>query len=219
MRASAVLALLVATLGAQPAAANLLTFHCEGFSMEPGGNQVAVMRSFHRDGKQYDAVVLWFPKSRLVGPAYPRTDISLDLQLTYSLTPANRIGAMKYTALTVQIVASPGPARNKSPEYRRAELAKLKVDVAIDGMPPRPVTWGADERFSDWPLSTTRWGMITIPPSARALVFTVRDGDGKVVRISRYDLDQTAGRDAQFEIARGKADASAADYKRCRKMG
>lgn len=219
MRASAVLAVIAAALSAQPAAANVVTYHCDGFSMEPGGNQVAVMRSFHQDGKQFDAAVMWFPKARLIGPAKARADITLDLQLTYSLTPESRVGAIEHTALTVQIVASPGPARNKSPEYRRAELAKLKVEVAIDDMPPRPVTWDDGERISDWPLSTTRWGMITIPPSARALVFTVRDGDGKVVRISRYDLDQTAGRDAQFEIARGKADASAADYKRCRKMG
>lgn len=215
----AILALLSASLLPQPASANELTYYCDGFSQQHGGDQVAVTRSLKADGQQFDGSVIWSPKARRMGPANPRPDITLDLQITYALTPQNGIGTARSTALTLQIIDMPGPLANRNPETRRRNLAALKVEVSIDGRPPRQLSWEDAEQFTDWPLSTTRMGLISLAPSVRTLEFTVRDADGKVALTNRYDLDQTAGRDARFLIARGEADAAATDYMRCQKIG
>lgn len=218
MRVPTILTILAAALMAQPATANAVTYHCDGYSKQRGPvDAVAVMRSFKADGQQFDGAVIWFPPAKVVGPDDWRRDITIDLQLTLSLTPENGIGAVENTALTVQIIEIAG--LNKDPAKRRRDLEGLTVEVSIDGGPPSKVGWNGSEKITEWPLSTTRWGLISIPPAARSVEFTVRDATGKALRTNRYEIGETAGRDAQFLIARGKADTAAADYKRCQKMG
>ncbi len=221
MRVPAILSILAAALMAQPATAYVLTYHCDGYSQQHGqhgpGDAVAVMRSFRADGQQFGGAVIWIPPAKVIGPDDWRGDITIDLQLSLSLTPEGGIGAIEHGALAVQIIETAG--LNKDPAKRRRDLERLTVAVSIDGGPPSQVGWNGSDMITEWPRSTTRWGLISIPPTARSVELTVRDATGKALRINRYEIGETAGRDAQFLIARGKADTAAADYKRCRKMG
>ena len=217
MRAAVTLASLAVLLLAQPASSNILSYHCDGFSMAPNGDQVAVTRSFSGNGKPTDAIAIWIPKAETARLLIPGMDVNLELHIQYANPTKAGIGTVDSASLTLQ--ALPLPSRKRSSESLQRDLAKVSVEASIDGKPPVPLVLDKDQLSYDLPMTAHSRFTIRFPGTARSIAFTVRDEKGWTIRTARYDLQQTAGRDAQFRRALQKADREALDYKRCTKMG
>lgn len=202
---------------AQPAPTNALTYYCDGFARQPNGDTVAVMYSFSGDGITTDSFVIWSPLAAVVSPSKPSLGIDLELQLQYSKPTATDIGTPDGAFLTVQTLAPYGS--KKTSQALQSDLARLTVEASFDGSPPVALAWHKAQSAYDLPMTANRRVAILIPPSSRQVTFTVLDRKGKIINTPSFDLQGTAGRDAQYRLARIEADKAALDYKSCTKVG
>lgn len=217
MRVAVILATLTAALVAQPASSNVLRYHCSGFGMKQDGDRVSVSRLFSGDGKQVDAFAIWMPLAESANLSLPGMVVNLELQIQYSNPSKTGMGKVDSAFLTLQALPLPGSKR--SSESLQSDLAKLTVEASIDGKPAVPLVWNKDQTSFEYPMTAHSRVTIRFPDTAHSVAFTVRDAKGRAINTTRYDLQQTTGRDTQFRIALNEADQAALDYKRCSKMG
>jgi hypothetical protein len=217
MRAAAILASLATTLLPQSASSNVLTFQCQGYSEQQGGDRVGVNHSFSREGKLTGSQASWSPRAMASHP--PKTGIAINLEfwLNYSQSTRSSIGKAG-KAYTVVWALSP-PGTRLTPAWRNRDLAKLKIEVSIDGSSPVAVASKQGDTTFESPKSGSRAIEFDLPASARSIVFTARDRDGRTVNTTRYDLEQTTGRDYHYRVALEAANEAAINYKNCNKLG
>ena len=206
--------LILAAAALLPASAQAVPvqYHCTGAREGEAGEQVTVTRYFSADGRSEGQSAAWDPPAR-ADTAKAASAPDLALALIYAAPTADGPGASSGATVIATAFAPPG-TRGAGKVLRM--LDGSRAELSANGGSPTLLPLEHDARIADLPMTAMRFAALDpLPGTTRELAVRLLDRRGKALTEVRFDLSDTARRDALYREAWARAEEAGRDPATC----
>ena len=190
---------------------------CQGNAEGTNGERVSVTIHLTQQGETVSTYASWDPPLAAGSSKAAPEDPYPGLSIIYSAPRAAGLGNPDDVSVSVIALAPPGSRSHANPAK---QLAGLSVEASSDGSTVQTLTLQAQPPIADLPMIAARFASLPAPATGTKLV-TLRlvDKQHRQRALARYDLSQTASRDALYAAAWADAEKAALHRESCELTG
>ena len=186
---------------------------CSGNAEGARGERVSVVIQLTQQGETVSTTASWDPPLAIGSTKASPEDPYAGLTITYPAPRAAGPGLPDSALVLVMAFAPPGSRSHANPAR---QLDGLTLDASSDGGAVVALPLRAEPGVADLPMTAARFASLPAPTAGTKLI-TLRLVDQKHRQraLARYDLSQTASRDALYAAAWADAEKAALHRQSC----